>query len=194
MQAQNPAVASEMIQARGFVKRRRYLVDRKLQLALALPLLAILLVIGLAYVAVIYLIPGQAPLHPMTAGEMRGLFLRANLIYYALAASCLLVTAIVLSHRIAGPAQVIERALRGMLRGDYEQRLSLRPSDYLQTLASAAAELREHLREEEAEQRLALFELATRLERGDAVGARELLALLELNPAHGAAPATAARS
>ena len=39
-------------------KRERYLIDTRLQLSLALPLLATLGVVAVAYVAAIYVIPG----------------------------------------------------------------------------------------------------------------------------------------
>ncbi len=166
-------------QGRARRKRERYLVDAQLQWALALPLLAILVVIALAHTAAIYLFAGDSALRAMTTEEGRRLFLGANIIYYALATAALGSVTIFLTHRIAGPARIIERAVRGLQRGDYEERLALRPRDDLKPLATAVTELRNHLRERDDRRRYLLQEVASRLEENDLVEARKLLVQLE---------------
>ena len=159
-------------------QRGRYFIDAPLQLALAAPLLGILAAVAVAYMAAIYLLPGEAALKSMTADETRSLFMRANIIYFAIAAAGVAVASIYLTHRIAGPLVVIERALQAMQRGDYNQRLSLRPSDFLQSLAAAVTELRSRLAEE-AEQRCRLVEeVAERLDASDWAEARKLIVQL----------------
>ena len=162
----------------GFKQRARYFIEPRLQLALALPMVATLVVVGLAYIAAIYVLPGELALKTMTAEETRRLFLRAHLIYFGLAVAAILSVAIYLSHRVVGPVQVVERAVRGMAGGDRSPRLSLRPGDYLGSLASATVDLRDQLRELE-EQRWQLVEEAiTRLDAHDLAEVRKLLVQL----------------
>ncbi len=163
-------------------KRERYLIDTRLQLSLALPLLATLGVVALAYVAAIYVIPGGSALKAMTAEETRALFLRANVVYFGIAAAAIVAVAIYLSHRIAGPAFVVERALRAMRGGDYGERLSLRPNDLLQPLAKVTTELRDALVAQDADRRQLVKELGACLDGNDLAGARELVAQLETGP------------
>ena len=163
----------------GFYRRDRYFVDPRLQLALALPMLAILVVVALAYVAAVYLLPGEFALKTMTAGETRSLFLRANLIYFGLACAALLPSAIYVTHHIAGPAGVIERAVRSMQGGDYSRRLALRPGDHLLSLAEAVADLRKQLSEAEEQRRQLVKEVAACLDVNHLAEARKLLVQLE---------------
>ena len=159
-------------------RRGRYFIDARLQLALAVPLLGILAVVAVAYVAAIYLLPGETALKSMTADETRSLFMRANIIYFAIAAIGVGSAAVYLTHRIAGPLFVIERALQAMQRGDYSQRLSLRPRDFLQSLATAVTKLRSQLAEEAEQRRRLVEEIAERLDASDWAEARKLLVQL----------------
>ena len=167
----------------SFYRRERYFVDSRLQLALALPMLAILVVVALAYVAAVYLLPGQVALKMMTAEETRSLFLRANLIYFVLAGAALAAGAIYVTHRIAGPAGVIERAVRSMQGGDYSARLALRPRDDLRSLAAAVTNLCRQLREQEEQRQQLVEEVAARLDANDLAEARKLLVQLGVSEA-----------
>ena len=53
------------------------------------------------------------------------MLLRANVLYYAIAAVVLVCVSLFVSHRVAGPAFVIERAVRAMSRGAFDERLPL---------------------------------------------------------------------
>ena len=179
---------------RPWYKRKRYIVDSRLQFAFALPMLAIVLTVALAYLAAIHVIPGEAARETMTAAETRTVLLRANVFYYAFTAVAVVCVALFVSHRIAGPAFVIERAVRAMGRGDFDDRLSLRPSDYLKSLASAVTELREQIRLEDQERRRLIAELAERLDANDIASAKQLLNDLATGAgAASSAPARAAR-
>ena len=160
-------------------RRGRYLIDAPLQLSIAAPLLGIPLIVGIAYVAAVYWLPGETALNAMTVEETRRLSLQASVVYFGIAVVGLGAFAVYLTHRIVGPAQVIERAVRALVRGDYEQRVELRPGDHLTTLAAAVAELREHLLEQEESRRRLVEQLASRLAQHDAQAARELLSKLE---------------
>ncbi len=163
---------------RVFRRRERYFIDPRLQLALSLPLVATLVVVAVAYVAAIYVLPGELALKTMTAEETRRLFLRANMIYFGLAVAAILSGAIYLSHRVVGPAGVIERAVRGMTGGDSSLRLSLRPGDYFGSLASAATDLRDQLCELDEQRRQLVEEAITRLDAHDLAEVRKLLVQL----------------
>lgn len=172
-------MSDETKQTREIIKRTQYTVDARAQLRLALPLLAVLVVVAIAYVVAIYLLPGRTALETLSVEETRSLFLRANTIYYCVALVGLAGVSIFITQRVVGPAQVIERAVRGMQAGDYDKRLNLRPGDSLQSLAASVAELREGLREQ-AEQRRSLAEqIAAHLDSNDLGAARNLVAQLE---------------
>ncbi len=155
----------------GF-KRRTYLVDRRFQGGFTLQLLTALAGVGLLYVLAVVLLPGPKALEQLDAAETRSLLLRANLIYFGLAASILAVLSLLLTHRIAGPAKLLERAVRGIRHRDYGQRLSLRRRDYFQDLASELALLRAEI----VAERAAVRDLAQALAENDLDGVREILA------------------
>jgi hypothetical protein len=53
---------------------------------------------------------------------------------------------VVLSHRVAGAAWRLHQILTRLVEGDVEQRIALRPNDYLQPIAGKLIELQEILR------------------------------------------------
>jgi methyl-accepting chemotaxis protein len=159
-------------------RRKRYFVDPKLQLSLALPLVGMLALVGVAYVAALYLLPGEIAIRSMTAEETRSMFLRANVLYFVIAAAGLGLVAVFLTHRIAGPVYVVEGALRAMTRGELDRRLALRPNDALQSLAASARDLRDHLRHADDERQRLIKEASTRLEANDTASVRDLLTQL----------------
>ncbi len=165
-------------QVRRHEMRWLYVIDRRMQLTLACQLLAVIASIALAYVLAVYVLFDEASLEALTAEETRSLFRTANLLYCGYAVVFLGVAAVLLTHRIAGPALVIERAVRGMLRGEYEHRLSLRPRDYLESLSASVQELRTQLRDREESQAALLEELSGCLEAQELPRARELAAQL----------------
>ncbi len=160
---------------RAPIKRSRYVVDTRLQWGFALPVLGIVLVMSGAYALAIYVLPGTSALTSLTAAETRDLFLHANLLYAGLTALLLVGVALLLAHRIAGPAVVIERAVKSLCRGEYEHRLSLRPGDQLHSLAGAVAELCGRLHDAEQRRERVLGEVYESLQHGDLAAARELL-------------------
>lgn len=122
-------------------RRKKYVVDRDLQFAVAAQLLGVLGGVAVLYGVGLYLLTGGDRAGELTAQEV----LRANLIYFLLAVAILVVVSLLLTHRIAGPAFVLERALRAMLRRDYSARIHLRRRDYLKPLAASVEELRVEL-------------------------------------------------
>jgi len=169
-------------------KRERYFVDPLLQLAVLVPLLTVMGIVAIAYVTSITLLLGDPARKALTVDETRTLFLRANGVYFIIAVVGVGAVAIFLTHRVAGPAGVIERAVRGLKNGEYSQRLSLRPHDYLKPVALAVTDLRNHLRAQDEHRRQLLEALATCLNAGDLTEARNLIARLGLPAGDTAVP------
>jgi methyl-accepting chemotaxis protein len=161
-------------------RRGTYIVDRELQFAFVFHFVAALALMGALYVAAVYLLPNAVVLEELGADEMRAYLLRSNLVYFVLATALLCGLSILLTHRVAGPARVIEHAVDGIRDGDFSRRLTLRKRDYLKGLAASVAQLSAHVRKREGE-RLALLRSIDRcLEENDLPAARELLHQLGL--------------
>jgi hypothetical protein len=144
---------------------RNYLVDTSLQLRLASYLIAVavLLSVGLgwllwqAYEETSRVIALGAPdaadsLAGALAAEDRG---RILLVAAALAGVliCLLAAAVVITHRIAGPAFAIARTCRQVGEGNLARPRPLRSGDLLVELSEDVAAMVEALREREASER-----------------------------------------
>lgn len=164
--------------------RQTYFVDLKLQLTVAFTLVAVLLLVGALYAAAIFLLPGGGALERLSAAETRALFLRTNLIYLVLAGAILWTVAVLLMHRVAGPARKLEKAVAGLRREDYTHPLSLRKRDYLKSLAAELEKLAAEMKQQADQRRQILQDLDRCLREGDIEAAREIAARLR-------APATA---
>ena len=103
-------------------KRRLTIVDKQLQFSLAVTLTSVMAGMAALYALAIYVLPSTGALERMNAVETRTFFLGTNMVYFALATMILFTLALILTHRVAGPAFVIERAIRGTISGDFEQR------------------------------------------------------------------------
>jgi hypothetical protein len=93
----------------------------------------------------------------------------------------LLLVAVVLTHRVAGPAVALAHTCRRVGAGDLSLPRPLRRRDLLVDLADEVALMVEGLREQEAEERALLADAARRLRRaGDFAGGTEIAARLEV--------------
>jgi len=160
------------------IRRRKYMVDFRLQMAITVQLLGVLFGVGLLYVLGVYFLPGTERIEQLGSRGVREVFLRANAIYFGLGAAILGVLAVLLTHRVAGPAFVLKRAVDGMREGRLQHRLVLRKRDYLKPLARSVAALCEDLLSRRAERRRCLDHLARCLDEGDLEAAHELVARL----------------
>ncbi len=158
-------------QHRRSFRRLSYLVDNRMQLTMAFYMLAVMVGVAGLYLAALFLLPGQGTIEQLNAQETREVMLRANLIYFVLAACILFTVIILVSHRVAGPAFVVERALKGMNAGNFDQRLSLRKRDYLKTMAAEVNTLAQGLRDQQE----LLHDLDRCLGEQDVPAARELV-------------------
>ncbi len=147
--------------ARSQIAREDYVVHAQLQWGVALQLVCAIAGFAMLYVAAFMMLGNHIRL--LNAEETRLTFLIANLVYWTFAMVMTAMVALYLTHRMAGPAQVIERAVRAMRDGDYGQRLALRPGDYLQSLAEAVFELRDELASSEDLRQQAAQKLAATL-------------------------------
>ncbi len=165
-------------QPRPHAKRRTYVVHSRLQWAVALQLLGVLGAVALLYLGSILLLGRYIRL--LNPEETRLLYVSFNALYWTLAMVLITGVALYQTHHVAGPAQVIERAVRALQDGDYDQRLTLRPRDYLMSLAEAVSNLSSHMREQNECRRQLLQELSTCVEANDALAAHERLVQLGL--------------
>jgi methyl-accepting chemotaxis protein len=93
----------------------------------------------------------------------------------------LLVVAVVLTHRVAGPAVALAHTCRRVGAGDLSLPRPLRRRDLLFDLADEVSLMVEGLREQEAEERALLAEAASRLRRaGEFAGGHEIASRLEV--------------
>ncbi len=162
---------------------RNYLIDSSIQLRFASYLVAVAAAISVglgyllwsAYRESSRLVSLGDPrvddaLAAMLAQEDRArmVWLAAGLAVIVL---CLLVFAIVVTHRVAGPTVALSKTCRRVAHGDLSRPRPLRRRDLLVDLADEMALMVEGLREREEGERAVLAELAVALRRSGAGGA-----------------------
>jgi methyl-accepting chemotaxis protein len=176
------------------VRRRRYLLDSRWQAAVAGGTVAVAAVVGLLGFLVSYALTNSERLERLSSGQLGLLAALVNALYIALVTSVLVLMAIRLTHTVAGPARVLQRAIDALRSGRFDSRLELRKHDYLKDLAQSLGALTEDLRlRRESEQRLAAA-LEGALARNDLRAAREAVQALRglCEPAARAEPERAA--
>ena len=142
-----------MQQTPGQEKRRSIMVDRKWQSSVATRLIvSAMFVVALTQILmIVFLATGGQDSAEETSVEQ---WYVAALLTSALQLVLLVVTmwwsTIKITHSVAGPALVIERALEAMREGRFESRLKLRNGDALKSLADAAQRLCDHLQQQQA--------------------------------------------
>jgi hypothetical protein len=141
-----------MQQTPGQENRRSIMVDRKWQSAVATRLIvSAMLVVALTQILMIVFLASGGQDATEEATEDR--WYLAGLLTSALQLVLLVVTmwwaTIRITHSVAGPALVIERALDAMREGRFDSRLTLRGGDALVSLAAAAQRLSDHLQQQQ---------------------------------------------
>jgi HAMP domain-containing protein len=152
---------------------RNYLIDTSLQLRFASYLVAVACAVSLglgyllwnAYAESSRLVTLADPiLSRMLAHEDR-----LRMVWLALAlvlvVVCLLVFAVVVTHRVAGPAVALERTCRKVADGDLSRPRPLRRRDLLVDLADEVSLMIEALRDREEMESAVLTDVAARLRR-----------------------------
>ena len=158
-------------------RRRKYIVDPKLQFAVLSHVAGVILAVGAIYLAALLLLPEDP--EPVPGPEVRDMLIDMNFMYAATAAIVIVALALALTHRIAGPMRVLENALRAIRRGDFSQRTKLRRKDYLHSLADEVQELSSDLQQRHQD----LEALEACLAEKDLEGAKEIVTRLKGAPA-----------
>jgi hypothetical protein len=166
-------------------RRWRYVVDWRAQVGTAVQIVAVLAGICLICSVAIKYVKSDEALELMSGEAVRSFLYRVTAAQFLVSAATLGILAVYLTHRFAGPAFAIERAIRALRAGDTARKLHLRERDYLKTLGAAVEELRQ--REEANAKHLA--ELRSCLDEGDVPGAQEVLRRLTAAPAQETAAA-----
>lgn len=108
---------------------------------------------------------------------------RQRMVWLALAlvvvVACLLVFAVVVTHRVAGPAVALERTCRRVADGDFARPRPLRRRDLLVDLADEVSLMIEALRDREEKEIAVLKDVAARLRKLGVAPERECAAALE---------------
>ncbi|MHC4959767.1 MAG: hypothetical protein ACYTGN_15500 [Planctomycetota bacterium] len=168
-------------------KRRQYVVDKELQIATMIQLVSVMVVMGVLYMVALFVLPASKSGDIPTSAEMRDFLVQATAVYFALATAIIGILTILVTHRVAGPALVIMRAVQGMRRGEFDHRLKLRKSDYLKKLAAEVDGLRSDVKARNE----SVSALVACVQEGDLDGAREVATRLGAKqPAEEPEPAT----
>jgi hypothetical protein len=175
----DPSANSEAAAPPPTVYKRRvrnYLINTKLQLRFASWLLAVAAAISVVLGWVLWRSYAEtsrvvALADPDVAESLAAAFAsedRARMVWLAAALAvvlvCLLGFAVVMTHRIAGPAFAIARTCRQVGEGIYERPRALRERDMLVELADEAAHMVEAVRLREEQERDALLATVRRLQ------------------------------
>lgn len=161
--------------AKPHFKRRIYIVNPKMQWSMVGTTVGVLLLLGVFFAAALYVLPDDKFFELMGGEQVRLFLTRLTGAYFIFCISCVFALTVILSNRIAGPAMVLEHAIRGMLEGDFGKRLSLRQRDYLKPLAATLKRLRDRLVDDRDRRLIITQELESALEMGDVERARELV-------------------
>jgi len=157
-----------------------------------LSLVAGTLVLGAFFAAVAALVlPHGVAAEGLTPKEVTALVIRVLGVYFLFTMGTLVWFAVRWTHRVAGPAQVLEKAVRALGDGDLDARTKLRKKDYLQGLAEAVRLHVENLRAERSARADVLERLAGTLEVRDFESAKALVRELAAVDGHDSAPDSA---
>ena len=159
----------------GWVRRTQMLIDHRMQIAVMLMTITAPIIVAFVYMSAIALLPNDGVL-TLTGAEATRLAIKINLVYCLFCAISLAGVAIIFTHRVAGPAMVMERAIEAFGKGDYHPRLKLRKEDYLKKLASALQDHGLRLEQNSTRRRELIDDVTQALADDDLATARELLA------------------
>lgn len=155
--------------------RKKFLVERSIQLSVAVAVLGTVVVFTALYlVALMVLAADGSSLEDPSSRAATWLGVAVTGAYFLLVLVVVWIVIIRVTHRIAGPAVAIERAIRGMLDGDFDQRVQLRSSDKLLSLGVAVAEVQARGRSEQERREELHRRVGEALDRGQLDAVRAL--------------------
>src|SRR5712671_1720010 len=133
-------------QSRVPSRRRSFMIDPKWQTAVATRMIgACVLVVGLAQIVIIELLSRADTLDEMSSTQWLFAAVLSSSLQLLLVFAVLWRATIRITHSVAGPAMVIERAVDNICAGKFDSRLTLREGDYLKSLAAAVKRLSDQL-------------------------------------------------
>jgi hypothetical protein len=141
-----------MQQTPGQEKRRSIMVDKRWQSSVATRLIvSAMLVVALTQILMIVFLAsgGEDPAEEATADRWYVAALLTSAMQLVLLVVTMWWSTIRITHSVAGPAMVIERALDAIREGRFDSRLKLRNGDALKSLAEAAQRLSDHLQQQQ---------------------------------------------
>jgi len=156
-------------------RRRGFVVDARWQLSVPFGIAALALGTGLLYFLGSYFLLANDPLESLSGTQTAYVALAVNAFYFVMLAGLLLAVALRITHAVAGPAMVLERAIEALRNGRFDSRTSLRKGDYLKSLAAAIQRLSLDLEQQRTGREIAYQDLEQAIGRGDRERAREIL-------------------
>ncbi|TDJ68820.1 MAG: hypothetical protein E2O39_12590 [Planctomycetota bacterium] len=157
------------------IRRKNYVTDLRMQLSVSFSMVGMLVAVCFVYAVTLWLMSDWGSVsEDMSSNQATSIAMFVNGIFFLVALLSSIVVSIIATHRIAGPAMVIERAVRGLCEGDFEKRLTLREKDHLKSLAASVRELRTMMLEERKDQRRLHVRMESALGSGDTDLALEL--------------------
>jgi len=157
------------------IRRKNYVTDLRMQLSVSLSMVGMLVAVCSVYAVTLWLMSDWGSVsEEWSSNQATSIAMLVNGVFFMVALLSSIVVSIIATHRIAGPAMVNERAVRGLCEGDFEKRLTLREKDHLKSLAASVRELRTMMLEERKGQRRLHVQMECALGSGDTNLALEL--------------------
>ncbi len=156
-------------------RRRNFIVDKPLQYSIMFTALAAFVLVSLVFIGGHFALPTEEVFDAFTGEQTRRMILTLNTSFFALTFVTLGIILVILSHRVAGPAMVFDKAMRGMLKGKFKERTKIREKDYLQGLSDVLGELQDHMKVDHERRHEFLRNLHQALESKDLTMASRLL-------------------
>jgi hypothetical protein len=98
-----------------------------------------------------------------------------NVVFVGFVLAVVVTFVLLYTHRVAGPAQVLRRAIEGLCANDFDRRAHVRRGDYLRDLSASVVRLGRKMRRDRELTRLGLDGVARALAEGDPAAAERLL-------------------
>ncbi|MHC4339069.1 MAG: hypothetical protein ACYSX0_02475 [Planctomycetota bacterium] len=171
-----------MAEQKKLNRRRHYIIDSKAQIGPTSQIVTTLIIVCIVFAVGLLYFTKDNPLFEMDAAEFRGFILQVFALYLLVSVTIFSVMVISLTHRFVGPANVIQRALNGILEGEYSHRVTLRRKDHLKSLADSVNDVREKLRVRQENRLKLLANLERCLVERDLSAASELVQRLREEP------------
>ncbi|HEX6810576.1 MAG TPA: hypothetical protein VF384_03030 [Planctomycetota bacterium] len=126
------------------------MVDEKWQASVATRLaIAAMCVVALTQIVMIFFLSSGDTPEEMDSGEWRLAAVGVSALQLILLVGALWRTSIRITHSVAGPAWVLEKAIDAMCEGKFDSRLTLRRGDALKSLAAAIQRLRTQMQRQQ---------------------------------------------